>query len=65
MKEDQTFTGRSAPEGNLLEALEDAIRQALGGENIRIDWRLEKVQGEAGGFVGRSVFVTISAVKRV
>lgn len=68
MKGDQEFTGMSVPGGNLQEALDKAIQQAVsklqGGKNIPIDWRLEKVQGEEGGVVGRSLSVTISAVKR-
>jgi len=68
MKGDQKFKGVSAPKGDLLEALDNAIKQAVsrlqGGKNILIDWHLEKVQGEIGGVVGRSLSVTISAVKR-
>ena len=64
MKKVQEFTGTS--KDNLLEALKNAIKQAenqLGGGNIPINWRLEKVQGEIGGVVGPSLSVTIS-VKR-
>jgi hypothetical protein len=68
MKKEQEFTGVSIPKGDLQEALNNAIKQAVsqlqGGKNILIDWRLKKVQGEEGGVVGRSLSVTISAVKR-
>ncbi len=62
------FTGVSVPKGDFQEALDNAVKQAVnelqGEKPSLIPWRLEAVQGEEGGVVGKSLSVTISAVKR-
>jgi len=57
-----TFKGTS-DNGNIQEALEDAIQNALSNlPTTLIQWTLKEISGENGGFVNvRKVFVTIEA----
>jgi hypothetical protein len=63
-KSTTSFTGTSQ-RGDLAEALEHAIKQAMDSSqtaDVLVTWTIEKISGKSGGFPGRKeVSVTITA----
>ena len=63
-KSTTSFTGTSQ-RGDLAEALEHAIKQAMDSSQIAdalVTWTIEKISGRSGGFPGwKEVSVTIAA----